>query len=142
MLSGNDDRRRVRRGNLATLGLVFGLVFAVSVTAATVSAENAAPGQAARQLRSLDDAYRTKSFWAKAAKPEPARGARVAVHARAFRSLTLATDRLKFVLALAPRERTVAARTNPLVVTLPAPNGPKPGSRGQSNRRGSSRSDP
>ena len=121
MLRGNDDRRRSRRGNLATLGLVFGLVFAVAVTAATVSAENAAPGQAARQLRSLEDAHRTKSFWANTAKPE--RGSRVAVHARAFRSLTLATNHLKSVLALAPREQTVAARTNPLVVRLPAPNG-------------------
>ena len=121
MLRSNDDRRRSRRGSFATLGLVFGLVLAVAVTAATVSAP--APAQAAGQLRSLEDAHRTKSFWANAARPQPARGSRVAVHARAFRTLTLETDRLKSVLALAPRERTVAARTNPLVVKLPAPNG-------------------
>ena len=123
MLRANDDRRRSRRGSLATAGLVFGLVLAVAVTAATVSAQNAAPGQAARQLRSLEDAHGTKASGRTPQSREPARGSRVAVHARAFRSLTLDTDRLKSVLALAPREQTVAARTNPLVVTLPAPNG-------------------
>ena len=37
--------------------------------------------------------------------------------------MSLNTARLRSVLARAPRERTTAARTNPLVVSLPAPNG-------------------
>ncbi len=44
------------------------------------------------------------------------------MHAREFRALTLDTADLRGVLALAPRERTAAARTSPLVVSLPAPN--------------------
>ena len=37
--------------------------------------------------------------------------------------MSLNTARLRSVLARAPRERTTAARTNPLVISLPAPNG-------------------
>ena len=53
MLRSNDDRRRSRRGSLATPGLIFGLVLAVAFTAATVSAQPAAPA--------LKDVYGTKS---------------------------------------------------------------------------------
>ena len=113
MVGSNDDRSRSRRGSLATAGLVVGLALGVAVSAATVSAESAAP----------KDVYSTKSFWANAAKPGPARGRNVVVHAQRFRPLTLDTARLASVLARAPRERTASADANPLLVSLPAANG-------------------
>jgi len=113
MLRSNDDRRRSRRGSLLTIGIVLGLALAIAGSAATVSAESAAP----------KDVHNTKGFWTKAARPGPARGRTVAVHAQKFRPLTLNTTRLRSVLARAPRERTIAARNDPLVVSLPAPDG-------------------
>ena len=104
-------------------GLVLGLVLVVGVSAAAVSARGVAPGQSAQQLRSLADAYETKGLWAKAAKPQSASGRKVVVHARKARSFTLDTAGLRSVLAHAPRENTPAARDNPLVVSLPAPDG-------------------
>ena len=73
MLSSN-DRRRSRRGSLATAGLVLGLVLAVAVTAATVSAQN----DGSAQLRSLRDVHDTQRVWTNAARPEPVHGTRVA----------------------------------------------------------------
>ena len=103
-------------------GLVLGLVFAVAVLAATVSAQRS-PGESAQHLRSLADTYETKDFWAKASRPQSAPGRKVVVHARKARSFTLDTAGLKSVLARAPRENTPAARDTPLVVSLPAPDG-------------------
>ena len=103
-------------------GLLLGLVFAVAVTAATVSAQGS-PSESAQHLRSLADTYETKDFWAKASRPQSAPGRKVVVHARNTRSLTLDTAGLKSALAHAPRENTPAARDNPLVVSLPAPDG-------------------
>ena len=99
------------------------LVVAIGVSAATVSAQDATPRQTIKQLRLLKDTAKTKRFWARASKPRRVAGKKVAVHARKFRSVKLDTPRLRSVLARAPQERTAAARTNPLVVSLPAPNG-------------------
>jgi reprolysin-like metallo-peptidase family M12B len=124
MRGSAENRHGARRwGSLATAGLAVGLVLAVCISAAAVPAESAAPTQTAKQLRTLRDTLGTKRFWAKATRPKAASGRKVAVHARKFRSVTVNTARLRSVLARAPRERTTAARTNPLVVSLPAPNG-------------------
>ena len=103
-------------------GLVLGLLLTVAVVAAAVSAQRA-PEQSAKQLRALKDAHGTQNFWSKAAKPGPIRGVKVVVHARNFRPLTLDSPGLRAALDDAPREFTPAARTNPLVVSLPAPDG-------------------
>ncbi len=71
----------------------------------------------------MRDPYGTKAFWAPAAKPAAAQGQKVAVHALRTRTLTLDTGALAPVLARAPRENTPLARTSPLVLDLPAPNG-------------------
>jgi hypothetical protein len=124
MRGSAENRRRSRRwGSLTTAGLAVGLVLAVCISAAAVPAESAAPTQTAKQLRSLRDTLGTKRFWTKAAKPRVRSGRKVAVHARKFRSVAVNTARLRSVLARAPRERTTGARTNLLVVSLPAPNG-------------------
>ncbi len=116
-------RRTRRRGTFATAGLTLGVVLAVAVSAAAVPAQSAAPGQTEKHLRALRDTLGTKHLWAKAAKPRHATNRKVAVHARSIRPVALDSARLRSVLARAPRERTTAARTNPLVVSLPAPNG-------------------
>ena len=112
MFGSNDDRRRSRRAGAWTIGIVLGLAVAVAISAASVTAQSAAP----------KDVYDTKSFWAEAAKPEPERGKKVAVTPLRARFLTLDTARLQPVLAQRPRERTPAAN-HPLLVSLPAPNG-------------------
>jgi hypothetical protein len=116
-------RRFGRRGTFATAGLVLAAVVAVAVSAAAVPAQSAAPRQTEKHLRALKDTLGTKDLWAKTAKPRRAAGRKVGVHARKARPMSLNTARLRSVLARAPRERTTAARTNPLVISLPAPNG-------------------
>ncbi|HEU6443840.1 MAG TPA: M12 family metallo-peptidase [Gaiellaceae bacterium] len=122
-MTRSNPRRTRRTGSFVTAGLMLGVVLAVAVSAAAVPAESAAPAQSAKHLRALKDTLGTKHLWRKAAKPRRAGGRRVAVHARRYRSLSLNTARLRRVLARAPRERTTAARRNPLVISLPAPNG-------------------
>ena len=112
MFGLNDDRRRSRRAGAWTIGIVLGLAVAVAISAASVTAQSAAP----------TDVNDTKSFWTEATKPEPERGKKVAVTPLRARFLTLDTARLRPVLAQAPRERTPAAN-QPLLVSLPAPNG-------------------
>jgi Metallo-peptidase family M12B Reprolysin-like len=112
-----------RRGTFVTAGLVLGAVLAVAVSAAAVPAQSAAPSQTEKHLRALKDTLGTKHLWAKAAKPRHVAGRKVGVHAKRLRTVQLSTSRLRSVLARAPRERTIAARTNPLVISLPAPNG-------------------
>lgn len=118
-----NPRRIGRRGGFATAGLILGVVLAVAVSAAAVPAQSAAPSQTEKQLRALKDTLGTKHLWAKAAKPRRAAGRKVGVHAKNLRAVQLNTSRLRSVLARAPRERTTAARANPLVISLPAPNG-------------------
>ena len=115
--------RLARRRGTLTAGLTLGLVFAVAVSAAAVSAQQSARMQSPAFLRTLKDVHRSSSFWAKAAKPRRAARQKAALSASKVRAYRLNTARLKSVLARAPRERTTAARTNPLVVSLPAPNG-------------------
>ena len=122
-MSRINPRRFRRRGTFVTAGLVLAAVVAVAVSAAAVPAQSAAPSQTEKHLRALKDTLGTKHLWAKAAKPRRATGRKVAVHANRFRSVSLNTARLRSVLARAPRERTTAARTSPLVISLPAPNG-------------------
>ena len=122
-MSRMNPRRFGRRGTFVTAGLALAAVVAVAVSAAAVPAQSAAPSQTEKQLRALKDTLGTKHLWAKAAKPRRAAGRKVGVHASRFRSVSLNTARLRSVLARAPRERTTAARTNPLVISLPAPNG-------------------
>ena len=118
-----DPRRFRRRGTFVTVGLVLVAVLAVAVSAAAVPAQSAAPTKTEKNLRALRDTLGTKHLWAKAAKPRLAAGRKVGVHAGKVRPVSLNTARLRSVLARAPRERTTAARTNPLVISLPAPNG-------------------
>jgi hypothetical protein len=122
-MTRSNPRRSRRRGSFATACLSLGLVLAVGMTAAGVSAKSPAQRDSAKQLRALKDVLGTKHAWARAAKPRRAAGRKVAVHARQFRPLRLNAARLRSVLARAPRERTTAARTNPLVISLPAPSG-------------------
>jgi hypothetical protein len=121
---GNAVREGERsRASFALACLTLGLVPTTGVSAAAVSAKDAQPRQTLKQLRLLKDTAATKRFWAQASKPKRAAGHKVAVRARKFRSVTLNTRQLRAVLARAPRERTAAARTHPLVLSLPAPNG-------------------
>jgi hypothetical protein len=74
----------------------------------------------------LTDVHGTKGFWnttsVKAGVTRP--GLKPALNLRGkVRAFTLERANLKRVLSTAPRERTAAARSNPLVVSLPAPNG-------------------
>src|SRR5262245_41742102 len=123
-MQGSDDVRRRSRAALtfAAAGVAVGLVLAVTVSAASVSAQTATPRESFKQLRLLKDTARTTRFWTSASKPGQVAGRKVGVHARKFRSVRLDAVRLKSVLARAPRERTAAARTRPVVVSLPAPN--------------------
>ena len=122
-MSRMNPRRLGRRGTFVTAGLVLAAVVAVAVSAAAVPAQSAAPSQTEKHLRALKDTLGTKHLWAKAAKPRRAAGQTVGVHAQKVRPVSLNAARLRSVLARAPRERTTAARTNPLVISLPAPNG-------------------
>ena len=124
-MKGSDDvRRRSRRpATFAAAAIAVGLVLAVTVSAASVSAQTATPRESFKQLRLLKDTARTARFWTRVSKPGRSAGRKVGVHARKFRSVRLDTARLKSVLARAPHERTAAARTRPVVVSLPAPNG-------------------
>jgi Metallo-peptidase family M12B Reprolysin-like len=118
MTGSNDERRGSRRKTSARLATLIGLVLAVAATATVVAAGNV-EGQAVRPV----DVHGTSTFWTSAAKPAAIPGRTAAVHAASFRSLRLDTAALGSVLALAPRENTLAAETSPLVVSLPAPNG-------------------
>ena len=95
-----------------------GLAAAIALSATAVSA-----GSPSRATVPVRDPYGTKAFWAPAAKPAVAEGQKVAVHALRVRALRLDTRALAPVLARAPRENTPLARTSPLVLDLPAPNG-------------------
>ena len=121
-MSRMHPRRFTRRGTFVTAGLVLAAVVAVAVSAAAVPAQSAAPSQTEKHLRALKDTLGTKHLWAKAAKPRRSAGQKVGVHAQKVRPVSLDAARLRSVLARAPRERTTAARTNPLVISLPAPN--------------------
>ena len=95
-----------------------GLAAVLALSATAVSA-----GSSSRGAVPVRDPYGTKAFWAPAAKSAVAAGQKVAVHALRTRTLTLDTGALAPVLARAPRENTPLARTSPLVLDLPAPNG-------------------
>jgi hypothetical protein len=120
MQSAKGERRRA---TFALAALALTLVLAIGVSAAAVSAKDAKPRQTLKQLRLLEDTAGTKGFWAGAAKPKRLAGKTVAVRASKYRPIKLNARRLRGVLARAPRERTAAARTHPLVISLPAPNG-------------------
>src|SRR5262245_19510297 len=118
MTGSKDERRGSRRKTSARLTALIGLVLAVAASATVVTAANVQ-----RQAMRPVDTHGTKAFWTIATKPVAAPGRTVAVHAARFRSLRLDTDAMRSVLALAPSENTLRAETNPLVVSLPAPNG-------------------
>ena len=105
-----------------TAGLVVALVLTVGASAAAVSARSG-PAQSPENIHLLKDVHGTQSFWSEAAKPQPIRGVKAAFRARAFRPLRLDAAAMRGVLAGAPPELSPAARSNPLVVSLPAPNG-------------------
>src|SRR5262245_28837196 len=118
MTGSSDEGRNSRRKTSARLATLFGLVLAVAATATVVTA-----GTVQHQAVPAVDTHGTRAFWTNAAKPVALPGRTAAVHATHFRSLRLDTAALGSVLALAPRENTLAAETSPLVVSLPAPNG-------------------
>jgi hypothetical protein len=120
-MTRSNPRRLRRRGTFVTAGLVLALICGLTAGAG-VAAKSPAPRDSAKQLRALKDVLGTKHAWAKAAKPRRA-GRKLGVNARKMRTLSLSAARLRSMLARAPMERTAAARTNPLVISLPAPNG-------------------
>ena len=111
---------------LALLGLAVVAVIAVAIPAAGAarSAQPAATPEV-KVLRALKDRYASKAFWRAIPRRQALqrRGRAPAVRPGKFRSFTLDQARLRVVLAKAPRERTAAARRQPLVITLPAPSG-------------------
>ena len=95
--------------------LALAALLAAGFSAAAAAPASAAPTSAARSAAAWDEV---------AGKPAPTRnGVRRQVRVDRFRSLTLDRSALAGVLAAAPRERTKAARSAPLTISLPAPDG-------------------
>lgn len=100
--------------------MAHGYLLRVVVGALLVAALMPATARAA-----APSAARSAGAWSDLSGPPAAArsGARAQVQARRHRSLALDRHGLAAVLAGAPRERTQAARSNPLTVALPAPDG-------------------
>ena len=111
---------------LALLGLAVLAVIAVAIPAAG-AARGAKPAATpeAKVLRTLKDRSASKAFWRAIPRRQALsrRGRAASIRPAKFRSFTLDRARLHVVLAKAPRERTAAARRQPLVISLPAPGG-------------------
>ena len=106
--------RGVRRTSAMVATAVVGVVITLALTAGAGTAG-----------RSFADVHATKTFWQTAALASAKETRlRPALHLTGkVGSFELQRASLKKVLALAPRERTSAARANPLIVSLPLPNG-------------------
>jgi hypothetical protein len=79
-----------------------------------------------KTVQSAAAAHPTRAFWVEQ-KGQPAatsaNGARQSIYPSAFRAVTLDRSGFASLAATAPLERTQAARQNPLVVSLPRPDG-------------------
>ncbi|MEO5734587.1 MAG: hypothetical protein ABIN96_02505, partial [Rubrivivax sp.] len=126
-------RSGVLPARLARISLVLA---AVSTMAAAASAQtatrSAAPAAAQRSTavvsvdRSAALSHPTRALWVdlRGARPAmSARGAQPSVQPTRARSLTLDRAAIAAIAAAAPAERSTAARSNPLVVSLPDPAG-------------------
>ena len=104
------DVRRPRRRSLHSALVVATLAaLLVSILPAQAGARSSSSGRHA--------------IWSAIASPRNPSGARVDVSARTYRALSLDRAALKARLATAPMEFTTAARTNPLILSLPSPAG-------------------
>jgi hypothetical protein len=111
-------RGPVRRGRSAAAA-VAGLAALGALLAVTFAAGAGTAG------RSLADVHATTTFWKQTARSAGKdAGLKPALHLTgSVGSFSLQRANLKQVLALAPKERTRAARTAPLVVSFPRPDG-------------------
>jgi hypothetical protein len=101
---------------------------ALSLALAGIVVVPAAQAAAARAAVAQDaaSAHPSRAYWVdiKGAAPSvSARGAQVEVKAQRFRSATLDRSSLGALMATAPQERSAAARSNPLIISLPDPDG-------------------
>ncbi len=129
--------RSTRRGSLparlARNSLVLTAVLTMAAAAgAQTSTRIAAPAAAQRTAavaaadRSAAMSHPTRALWVDLRGVRPAvsaRGARPSLQPTRARSLTLDRASIAAIAAAAPAERTAAARSNPLVLSLPDPAG-------------------
>ncbi len=113
------------RQRLALLALAAITVIAFAIPAAQAVGDHArSSARVAKSLRSMKDTHGTKKFWRQKlhARARAKNGGNPVVTASDYSAFTLDRADLKAVLAQAPRENTNAARSNPLVVSLPGPD--------------------
>ncbi len=121
--SSGSEASQIHRQGACFSGLV-----ALSLALAGMLAAPAAHAAAARATAAQNAAaaHPSRAYWVDikgAAPAASARGAEVEVKAQRFRSATLDRSSLGALMATAPMERSAAARQNPLVVSLPDPDG-------------------
>ena len=111
-----------RRSRVAQGVLVLGLALAGAMPAAQAQSGS----QRSASSVSTAAAHPSKAFWLDV-KGTPAaasaRGTAPSVQVQRFRALTLDRTSLAALAATAPQERSAAARSNPLVMSLPDPDG-------------------
>lgn len=117
-------RRENRRGSLPRYLLTACVALAAFATLPGARAAQAAP--AAKTASSAAAAHPSRAFWLDIAgtpSPSSGRGARASIQPRHFRATSLDRLSLTGMTAHAPLERTQAARRNPLIISLPDPEG-------------------
>lgn len=109
--------------NLRFLTTAAAVLALVGATAPPSALAAAARVQAATTDAAM--AHPSRALWLdmKSAPATSASGAKAAVSARKLRALTLDRSSIAATLAAAPMERTDAARSNPVVLSLPSPDG-------------------
>jgi trimeric autotransporter adhesin len=113
-------RRRARPATRAVSALFVALAALTALPAAQAAA--AASRTAAPQSAAM--AHPSRALWVDVqGTPASARGANVAVRATRYRAAMLDRSSLQALAATAPMERTQAERQNPLIVSLPDPDG-------------------
>jgi len=125
------DRLRspARARRYATWGFLLVAVIAVAIPAGAgaVGASTRSTQLAIKQIKSMNDTHATKKVWHARAKATKAKrgkaGAEPIVQPSDYRAFSLDVAHMRSLLDQAPREGTAAARSNPFVLSLPAPGG-------------------
>jgi trimeric autotransporter adhesin len=100
------------------------LFMALAALSAVPAAHAAAAVARSTTAQSAAMAHPSRALWTDVkAAPASAKGADVAVRATRYRAAMLDRSSLQALAATAPMERTQAERLNPLIVSLPDPDG-------------------
>lgn len=126
-----DRLRSPSRGarRYATYGLLIVALVAIAIPAGAGAGGDSTRSArlAIKQIKSMKDTHGTKKVWHQRAKAKKAKHAKKGsdplVQPSDYRAFTLDVAHMSSLLAQAPREGTAAARSNPFVLSLPAPGG-------------------